>query len=302
MAVLQAILAVLARSAGKLLSTVFGWATMLLFGKVPEERQVHLSIMALGSVVWLVVFLGVLFPALGVWLLTFVPLPGWLNETWVRLLMIVATVLVPPGVGWTALRMLDPEERPKEAAGRVKAVLKGYPYTLGLALTLVLMTLFAPFLKLRPLVRRWETQHVPVVVEANDYRDTVDRIQEALQEAGWRTERRQASWMLRVPTKVLTLLAGGAIENLVAEQLATLRGEALEVTLHPSDLVISGKEADVAGARAVLAEQLAFSCAHLTWTEEAQETEDRLEALWRQVGDGRTDGSPERRGLAVTRD
>ena len=39
--------------------------------------------------------------------------------------------------------MLDPEDCPRDAVGKAKAVLKGYPYTLGLTLTLILMTLFA---------------------------------------------------------------------------------------------------------------------------------------------------------------
>ena len=43
-------------------------------------------------------------------------------------------------------------------------MLKGYPFTLGLAVTLVLMTAFAPIVKLQALVRRWTTQHVPLLV------------------------------------------------------------------------------------------------------------------------------------------
>ena len=48
--------------------------------------------------------------------------------------------------------------------------------------------------------------------------------------------------MLRLPTKVLTTLAGGAIDDLVADQLTELRSKRLEVLLHPSDMVISGGE------------------------------------------------------------
>jgi hypothetical protein len=108
-------------------------------------------------------------------------------------------------------------------------------------------------------------------------------MQQALKMNGWETERRQASWMLRVPTKLFTLLAGVEIEHLVADRLTTLRSPRLEVLLHPSDLVLSGKEADVARARAVIAEQLAFSKAYMTWTKEANELEDRLRVLWRRL-------------------
>jgi hypothetical protein len=76
----------------------------------------------------------------------------------------------------------------------------------------------------------------------------------------------------------------------VAANLTTLRSKDLEVTLHPSDLVVSGKEAVVAHARAVIAEQLAFSPAYMTWTKEANEVEDQLEAFWQEVRSGEVDG------------
>jgi len=48
MAIVQALLALVFRSAGRLLNMVFGWATMMLFGKVPQDRQIYLSIIAFG--------------------------------------------------------------------------------------------------------------------------------------------------------------------------------------------------------------------------------------------------------------
>ena len=70
--------------------------------------------------------------------------------------------------------------------------------------------------------------------------------------------------MLRLPTRVLILLAGGSIKNLVAKNLTSLESPSLHVLVQPSDLVISGKPTDVAHARALLADKLAFSQAHLT--------------------------------------
>src|SRR5215831_4328686 len=53
MAIVQALLAAVARSAGRVLNTVFGWATVMIFGRVPESRQIYLSVIAFGSVVWI---------------------------------------------------------------------------------------------------------------------------------------------------------------------------------------------------------------------------------------------------------
>jgi hypothetical protein len=291
MALVQALLAALFRSAGKLLNTAFGWATSMLFGRVPEDRQIYLSIIAFGSVAWIIAVFGIAFPAFATWLLSFVKLPDWIDKKWVRIAMLAAAVLIPGIVGALSLRMVDPAERPKTLGGKVRTILKGYPYTVGLAATLLLMTALAPVLKVRNLARRWTDEHVPVIIKPEDYRQVLTDVQSALRTGGLETTPQRATWMLRTPTKVLTLFAGGAVSSMVADDLTVLKGEAVEVLLHPSDVVISGREVDAAHARAILAENLTFTKAYLTWHKEANEIEDRLRAIWEDHrnhhGDGR---------------
>jgi hypothetical protein len=283
MVIIQALIAALARSSGRLLNTAFGWATTLLFGKVPAHRQVYLSVLAFGSVIWLLVILGIAFPAFAAWMLTLAPLPEWVDDRWIRLAFLVAALVVPLVIGGVSIFILDPSERPQGVVGTAQAVVKGYPSSLGLALTLVLMTIFAPVLKARALIKRWTNQHVPVIVEPPHYEAVVRDIQLALGQGGLQTERRLATWMLRAPSKLLTLLAGGAVESLVAERLTTLTSPKVEILLHPSDLVISGREMDVARTHAIITEQLTFAQAYMTWTREGNELEDRLRTVWEQL-------------------
>jgi len=231
-------------------------------------------------VIWIVALLGIAFPAFGTFLLSFVPLPSWVDRNLVRLAMLVAACVIPAIVGLVALKMMEPGQRPKGAAGKTKAILKGYPYTFGLAMTLILMTVFAPIMKVRNVMRRWTSEHVPVIIKPEDYRDVVGAVETALREGGIATTRHRASAMLRLPTRILTLFAGGAIANLVADEMTELRNDDLQVLAHPSDIVISGRELVAASARAVLAERLTFSKAYLTWDKEANEIEDALRAIW----------------------
>ena len=194
--------------------------------------------------------------------------------------MLAAAAIVPLVVGAVSTRMLAPEQQPSGLAANLVAALKGYPYTVALALTLILMTALAPIIKVRTMFKRWSTRHVPVVVDAEHYLEVVADVEQALDRGGFEVERYPASWMLRLPTKVLTTLAGGAIDDLVADQLTELRSDRLEVLLHPSDLVISGAERDAARANAIISEQLAFTPAYMTWTKEANEIEDRLRKIW----------------------
>jgi hypothetical protein len=284
MAIIQALLAAITRWAGTILNTAFGWATMMLFGKIPRERQIYVSINSLGSVLWLIALVGIAFPAVTVFLLSFVKLPPWVDKNWVRIAMLVAALIVPALVGINSIFMRDPAERPVGFAAKAKDILKGYPYTAGMSITLVMMLVFAPIMETRNLVRRWTSAHVPMVVDSKNYLEVVDRVQKTLADNGFDTHREPTTWMLRYPTKVLSLLAGGAVHNLVADQMTTLVSPQLEVMLHPSDLVLRGIENDVAHARAAITEHLGFTKAHLTWDKEANKLEDRPRKIWMAIG------------------
>jgi len=285
MAIVQVFLAALARSAGRILNTAVGWATTMIFGRVPEKRQIYVSVMTFGSLVWIAVVVGIAFPSVGTFLLSFVPLPSWVDRKWVRLAMTVAAVVLPALVGTVSLLLRDPDERPTGMA-RLRTVLRGYPFTLGLSVTLLMMCVLAPVMKLQTLMRRWASQHIPVVVRSEDYDDVLAQVQRVLAAGGWRTDRRPASWMVRLPTRVLTLLAGRTLDAYVAQQLTTLRGEQFEAVLHPSDLVLSGEERQVVRARSLLAEHLAFGKAYLTWTKDAQALEDEMRSVHRRLALG----------------
>lgn len=293
MAIVQALLALLTKQIGRILNTAFGWAVTLLFGQVPERRKVFLSGIGLGAVIWLVVAIGVVVPAAGTFLLAFVPLPESVNEEWVRLGMLAATILLPPILGAVALLVVEPDDRPHGIGAKAKSVLKGYPLTIGLALTLLIMLLVAPVMKIHDILRRWSSRHIPVVIESKDYRQVVGQVQSVLRQSGLETAQERASWMLHLPTKVITFFAGGWIEDLVSEELTVLNSPKIEVLVHPSDLVIRGREHDAIRAQAELTEHLVFIPAYQTWTKEAQELEDDLSQLWQAISDRHSIISPE---------
>lgn len=283
MFVLQTMLSAVFRAAGKILNTAFGWATVMLFGKVPRKRQILLSIMAFGAVLWIVVALGVLVPRVATFLLAFVTIPSWVETGWIRLLMLSLTLLLPFGVGVLAIYLEEPERRPKDPRAIIRRVLKGWPFTVGLAFTLLFMLIAAPILKIRDWLRGWDAAHVPMMVQSKDYPDVVADLQRVLREAGIECVQRRASWLLRLPIEVFTFFARASVEHLVTPKLTVLKCSLVEVLLYPSDLVIRGKELDVARVRSLLAEHLTFTKAYQTWTKEANRLEDRLVAIWKHI-------------------
>jgi hypothetical protein len=144
-------------------------------------------------------------------------------------------------------------------------------------------------LKGRNLTRRWETQHVPMLVKPDDYPTVVEEVQAALRAGVIPTTRATATWMLRLPTKFLSLFARYAMATVAADHLTRLVAPEVEILLHPSDLVISGRERVATRARAILAERLTVTRAYLTWDKESNEVEDRIREIWQAIRNGRMD-------------
>lgn len=278
MAIFATIFGVLGRFAGKLLTAALGWASTLLFGRVPQEKQIFLLLMTFGSVVWVILVLGVLFPEVGTLLLGFVPIPDFISENWVRLAMLIAALIVPLLIGLAAY-MVQPEERRPKGGEAVKTILRGYPLALVLALVLVFLAVVAMFRKVRALIKRWKDAHVPIVVREGGYDRMVDDLEKALDDAGLDVTRGKAPAVMAMPARVLGAVAGSGVKSLVPDHLVQLNGKDLEIQLYPSDVAVAGKEVTVNRARAAMASRLASTSAFMTTSEEAQAVEEKLQGI-----------------------
>jgi hypothetical protein len=282
MAILAALFAFGSRFVGKILTTALGWASTLLFGRVPASRQYLLLGITFGSVIWIVLLIGVLIPDVGVFLLTFVPEQDIVPEDVIRLIMIVAALIVPGVIGALTM-MLDPGER---SAKRIaESVARGYPLTVLLSVLLVFLAGLAIFRKAQSLARGRTDAHVPLVIVPGKYDEVASDLDRALAAAGLEVEPTSAPAYMSKPAKWLASVAGSSASSLVPEKLIQLDGKDIDILIYPMDLLISGKPALVARARAAMASRLTTSAAHLTISAEAQAIEDRLAALARPVAE-----------------
>src|SRR6185437_4332330 len=119
-----AIFAFVGRQLGRVLSLAFSWATMALFGRVPEDRQLFLSIMAAASLLWPIVLAGIAVPSFATFLLAFVTIPGW-ADPWVRPVMLVLALVLPLVVGLLSTKLTNAQPHGAEL---VRETLRGYPY------------------------------------------------------------------------------------------------------------------------------------------------------------------------------
>jgi len=283
MALISGLFTLVGRFAGRIVNSSLGWATILLFGKVSGSRQTVLSLIALGSLVWVIVVIGVLVPSVATFLLVAFPLPAFIDQTWIRIAMLVAAAVIPILVGIASIWITEPTKRPA-GAGLVAGVLRGYPFTLLLAITIGFLAVVALIRKLVSTAKRREDAHVAMIVKPGGYDAVLDDLSHTLERADLPVTAVPAPAVLSIPPKLLDKIAGPSLGALVPDRLMLLRSPELDILVYPSDLAISGTKQAVARARAAMAARLTSSPAYLTTTAEAEKVEDEIRSIAPEAG------------------
>src|SRR6266576_3292574 len=201
--------AFIGRQLGRVLTIAFNWATIVLFGRVPQDRQLYLSGMALTALLWPIILAGVAFPSLATFLLGFFTVPDW-AKPWARLVMLVLAIVLPLTNGALSARLPEKGMRPRGRA-LVTTILRGYPNSVALFVVLVWMMVVAPLGQITALLRRWEAAHVPIAVKPAGYDVVVQDLAGALERADIHVTRRRAHWAYELPGRVLAVLGGETV-------------------------------------------------------------------------------------------
>jgi hypothetical protein len=278
MTMIGGLIGLVGRFAGQILNTTLGWATLLLFGKVPQSRQTLLLVIVFGSLVWVALIVGIIFPSVGTLLIASIPMSNAIDPNVIRLGMFAGAVAVPIAIG-LASAVVSHDNGKRGPVGLIGSALRGYPFAVALVLILVLLAVVGIVRKVRSLSKHWEDAHIPMVVKPGAYTVVLAEVEKTLDDAGLDVAARDAGVLLSGPPKLLDKIAGRGLGELVPDQLIVLAGNNIEVLVYPSDLAISGTRDKVARARAALATRVPNAPAYLTTSAEAQKIEDKLDAV-----------------------
>src|SRR6478752_8983934 len=159
MTIIGGLFSLLGRFAGQILNTTLGWATLLLFGKVPQSRQTLLLVIVFGSLVWVALIIGIAAPPVGTLLIASVPLSNEVDPNWIRIGMLTGALAVPVAIGLAAAFVSeDATERNPRAL--ISSGIRGYPFSITLTLMLGLLAVVAIGRKIRSLSHKWEDSHI----------------------------------------------------------------------------------------------------------------------------------------------
>ncbi|HVY61063.1 MAG TPA: phage holin family protein, partial [Planctomycetota bacterium] len=229
------------------------------------------------AAIWPLLLVGVVFPKVATFIVSFVPAvskapTGAVRGVWIGLAAI-APVVVGLAVASKAPPGAPPESFPKR-------VLRGFPITLGLALAFLIMFVTIPVLRAISAVRGRKDEHVPLVTEAGAYGEVAGRIDATLARHGIEARRGQPSWWMAAPTRVLQKLGGKAFRGFIPDEFAFWRGPDLELALYPSDVLIRGATGRTAWTHGLLAETLARGPGLQTTNADAQAVERQIRRVW----------------------
>ena len=278
MALLQALFSFLSKSMGKILNAIFGWAVIALFGRTSPKQQTLLQILVAVAALWPVLLLGIALPRAMTTLLAAIPLSSHMPNEGLRVMWIVLAAIVPFVVGFVVAKKSPPDAPPEPM---FKKLLRGFPVTLGLSGAFFLMFITVPVLKVMSMIRGRKDEHVPCILQDQEYEAVTEHIEKILRAAKIDVKRTPPSWWLAGPSNVLRKLGGKALRGFMPDRLAYWTGPHLELAFYPSDILIRGEKGHTAWTHGLLAEQLARSAGLQTFDPRAQELERQVRQVWR---------------------
>jgi hypothetical protein len=269
------------RLIGAVATMTVAWATILLFGRIPQSKQTLLSFITLGSLAWIAALAGVLVPTVGSFLLAAVPRTPFLEDVWLRWIMLALAAFLPLAIGFATVTFVAPEDRPVGRA-RFTRLLLGYPYAAVYALTIISLAAWGLVRKIRSLQHGWDSVHIPMIVKAGRYDAVVSDLESALHAADLAVVRKPASGWFEIPPRLLAAVGGKAVKESIPTELVGFEVEGLQIIVYPSDVALLGRKDLVAQARTAVARRLTSADAYLTTAKESEQIEDRLSDIGRK--------------------
>jgi hypothetical protein len=282
MAILQALIALISRSAGKIVNAVFGWAVHALFGRTAPREQTKLSVIVAAAVAWPLLALGIAFPKLAAMVLALVPLPksvpGWI----IRLVWLALALIVPIALGLAIAskgQHGDGKESPKEST--IRRVLRGFPLTLGLAAAFLIMFVSVPIMRVVALVRRQKSADVPLATDAAAYHQVAKLVVATLNRHGFELRPAEPGWWVKAPTRILAWFGGSAFRALVPLKLEHYEAPDIAISFYTSGVLLRGKGQHLTWAHGLIEEVAVHSDGFQTTSPKAQELERHVRHIWK---------------------
>ncbi len=277
-AILQALLALLTKSAGKILNAIFGWSVRALFGRTTSAEQTFLSGLVGAAVAWPLLLAGLAAPRIAALVLALVPIPRWIPSWSIRLVWLSLALIVPLAMG-IAVTARGPKALASEPIP--KRLARGFPVTVGLAAAFLIMFVSVPIMRFAALVRRQTSADVPLVTEGDVYQRVAVSIVASLNQHGLSLQPAAPGWWVSAPMRLLAWFGGSAFRKFVPERLENYESPELTVSFYASGVLLRGLARQVTWAHGLVAEAATGTDGLQTLHPAPQDLEKQIKQVWK---------------------
>jgi hypothetical protein len=277
MAILQALLGLLSRALGKVITALFGWSVVALFGQTTDTQKTFLSVLVGAAVLWPLLLVGIAFPGAAAFLIAFVPMHAAIPDLVLRVLWLSLAILIPAAMG-IVVAAKAPPGTPAEPVWR--RILRGFPITVALAASFLITFVTAPLMRIVNIARRREDVSVPAITDAAGYHELAAAVVGTLASHGFQLQRGQPPRSVTLPSRVLLELGGKAFRGYIPQDLQHYESQGLELTFYPSGVLMRGAHRQTLRAHALVDERIASTPAVQTTNPHSQELERQIRRVW----------------------
>ncbi len=262
----------------KIVITIFGWATSIFFGKLPEKNRIWFYIMMILSFVWVYCMVAKVFPVMLSIFSYYVPERSF-TKLIKHLLYIVCLIVIPPSVGALGAMITGVSRTDKK--NFALWLLKGYKYTVILGVTMAVMLVCTPVIRIKRILRHIVAEDMPMAVTGNGKIRVMDEIIYSLGISGMKAVKKIPSRFYSVPAKMIN----GTLKelfNYVSDRELYITGENLSIYLNSSDIMIEGRKDTVEKARIAIVRGFVENDIYLTESENSRKIESEILTIYKK--------------------
>ncbi|MEA4971713.1 MAG: hypothetical protein VB119_00895 [Candidatus Metalachnospira sp.] len=262
----------------KIFITVFGWATEIFFGKLPDKNKGWFYLMIVLSFIWIYFLVATAFPILFNIFKYYVP-QNSLTSIFKRVLYILCVVGIPPAVGLIGAKITGVTKSDKKKY--VECIIRGYRYSAMLGCAMAVILVCAPVIRIKRITKKIVAKSMDMHVAGKGNIYVMDEIRASLSKIGISSTKKIPSKFYSLPIKMINGIMREMFDY-VSDRDFYVSGEKINVYINSADIMLEGKADLVEKAQSAIVKGFVENDIFLTNNEKSQKIEFKIFTVYKR--------------------
>lgn len=256
----------------KIFITIFGWATEIFFGKLPDKNKGWFYFMIVLSFIWIYCLAATAFPILFNIFKDYVP-QNSLTSIFRRVLYILCVVGIPPAVGLIGAKITGVTKNDKKKY--IECIVRGYRYSAMLGCAMAVILVCAPVIRIKRMIKKTDAKSMDMHVAGKGNIYVMDEIRKSLSKIGISSTKKIPSRFYSLPTKMINGIMREMF-NYVSDREFYVSGEKINIYINSADIMLEGDPDTVEKAQSAIVKGFVENDIFLTYNENSQKIEFQI--------------------------